>query len=394
VPSISRGLLALFGVAFAVLAAALLFGGGARLDERLPVGPGGALAADIALGEGFSSDEGSLRIRSHEDGDVRVLAETSGWGTYAVDFDLSQAGDRVSLVGRVEGALHWLFGGPTVRVSVWVPHDFTVDAHIAGAPLILEDLVGPVTARVDAGDVTLRRARGKVSLANTQGSLEFEDVEGDLELRSQNGEIDVRGVQGSVSVTADHGSVEIESVRGPVLVGSKGGRLHGSVDVESVTGPVSVESGSGQVEIEGVRGEVTVTTDRGHVEADDVEGDVVARTTRGDVQLEQIEGGVRAYSERGSIEVEFDGDPHGEIETGRGGIEIRAPEGARFDLDARTERGRIEGAHADSLESAAAGDEDGVREDGSREAQVVQAINGGGRPLRLRTGRGSIRVDH
>jgi hypothetical protein len=340
--------------AVAVLALGIFVGalGGherSDFDERIPVGPGGSLEVEVALGDGISFDRGSLEIRSHEDGDVRVLADTSGWGAYAVDLDLSHEADRVKLVGRVEGALHWLFGGPTVDVSIWVPREFSVQARMTGGPLVLEDLEGAVQAHADDGDV------------------------------------EVAGVRGSVAVTVDHGSVEVQSVTGPVEVESRGGRLHGGVDVRSVTGPLTIRSERGQVEIDGVRGDVALTTDRADIEAEDVRGDVVASSQRGDIVLEEIAGSVRATSGRGSIEVEFSGPPQGAIETGRGGIEVRVPAGAGFDLDARTERGEIE------VEPGSGREED----DGSlldRDAAVVRAVHGGGSALRLRTGRGSIRI--
>ena len=110
---------------FAALVGVWTFGGSEDLDQRIPVGPGGSLDVAIALGDGFSFDHGSLQIRSHTDDDVRVRAETSGWGGYAVALELSHddAAQHVALVGKVEGALHWMFGGPgkmAVKRSSWL----------------------------------------------------------------------------------------------------------------------------------------------------------------------------------------------------------------------------------------------------------------------------------
>ena len=355
---------------------------GRDLDQRIPVGPGGSIAVDLELGAGIAFDYGSLTIRSHEAEDVRIESETTGWGRYAVDFDLSRDGEHVELVGRVDGLLDWMFGGPTVDVSVWVPRDFAVEARIEGGPLVLEDLAGPISAEVEDTDVTLRRAEGPVRIASDRGAIEVEDVEGDLQIRTRRGEIDVTGVRGAVNVTTDRGDVEIASV----------------------TGRVDITSGSGSVEIDGVRGDISVKTDRGRIEAEDIEGDIDARTGRGGIQLQEIDGAVHAQSRRGSIEVTFEGDPRGEIETERGSIEIEVDEGASFTLDARTERGDIRigddaGDPDDGdLDDLGADDQgDGDRERGlrlfrDRDEELVREINGGGDTLRLRTGRGSIRI--
>jgi hypothetical protein len=364
---------------------------GADLDQRIPVGPGGSAVVDLELEGGFSLEPGSLTIRSHEADDVHVAAETSGWGTYAVALDLSATQDRVTLVGRVDGALSWLFGGPTVDVRLWVPRDFTVEARVSGVPIDLEDLVAPlvVSAQVEEGDVSLRRSAGRFRLATRAGAIEVEDLTGDLDVRSQNGEIDVDGVRGSVSATAEHGEVEIGSVRGPVHVGSGGGRRHGSVDVEEVDGEVTVEVGRGEVEIERVKGPVSVRTDRGAIDVEEVDGDIVARTEAGAIELANVDGNVRARSERGAIEITFRGVPRGEVETGRGDIHVATPGGVGFDLDARSGRGEIVVAS-----DGAPGAEDGEASRGrSREAQWVQPVRGGGPLLRLRTSRGSIAVD-
>ena len=82
----------------------------------------------------------SLAIRSHEADDVRVVADSIGWGRYAVDLDVTQEDERISLVGRVEGTLHWIFGGPSVDIEIRVPPGVGVDARIEGGPLLLEDL--------------------------------------------------------------------------------------------------------------------------------------------------------------------------------------------------------------------------------------------------------------
>jgi len=353
----------------------------ANFDRRLPVGPGGAIAVDIALGSGISFDHGSLTIRSHAEDDLRVLAETSGWGKYAVDLDLSHQGEQAALVGRVDGPLDWLFGGPTVNVSIWVPADFSVKASLHGGPLLLEDLTGPITARVEE-DVVLRRAEGRVRLASRSGSVEVRDVDGDLEVKSERGDVDIGGVRGSVVVTAGRGSVEIESV----------------------SGPVNVESDQAQVEIDDVRGDVSVTTERGAVDLEEIEGSVFARTNRGGIYLEDIDGAVRAQSVRGSIEVDFEGTPHGVIETERGEIEIEFREGASFDLDARTEQGRVRLGDAaeeygddDSADLEASDDSEDTSHHKRglvrfRGEEVARAINGGGETLRLRSGRGSIRI--
>ncbi len=397
-------------VSISVLAALVglwTLGEAGDLERRVPVGPGGSLDVAIALGGGFSFDHGSLQIRSHGEDDVRVLAETTGWGGYAVDLDLSHDGaaQRVVLDAKVEGALHWMFGGPALDVEIWVPRRFTVNASIEGGPLVLEDLVGPITVRVGATDVTVRRAEGLVQLVSERGSVEVEDVRGNLAIESGHGNVEVVGVRGSLRVET----------------------AHGRVDVESVTGPVYVRTERGRVDIDHVLGDVDVETERGHVEIEDVEGRVSAVAVSADIQIEEVKGAVVARSTRGSIDVEFSGAPMGEIETERGDIVVEVPRGVGFELAAHTGRGRIDIGDGDngvkrfsrrnfvrwreewrarrtelrrqgdrlwSERTEELGDAAGPEQSlVLREQSVVRSLNGGGQPLSLRTGRGSIRVE-
>jgi hypothetical protein len=388
-------------VAAAIGVPAIVFGvvSTSDLDERIPVEPGGSLVVDIELGGGISFDKGSLRVHSHPHDEVRIVADSSGWGQYAVDFDLDRDGDTIRLIGRVEGPLHWAFGGPTVDVEAFVPREFTVDARIDGGPLSLEDLVGPVVARVVGSEVTLSGAEGPVKVVSNEGPIDVEDVSGDLRIQTHAGSIVVTGLEGSLVAHSERGTIE----------------------VESATGRIVATTERGSIEMERVRGDVEARSDRGRVELEDVEGNVVAETRWGRIEIEEVDGAVHARSGRGGIAVEFAGNPAGSLETRRGSIEVEVPPRARFHLDARTERGRV---HVEDLLLAGvsrlegetdpddAEDGDGDAWDGDdefehehsdedwheahrrRRADQLQAsVNGGGSELRLRTGRGSIRVE-
>ncbi len=258
--------------------------GDSDYDHSLSVRPGGELSVDIELGSGVSFDRGSLEITSHEADEVRVIADVSGWGGYAVDLDVTEHDGDVKVVGRVDGFMHWAFGGPTVDVRISVPRDYSIAARIDGGPLLLEDLTGPVVARVEGSEIALRRSEGEVRLSATGGDVEVEDVEGSLSIDSRGGDVSVSGVRGDLIVRTARGSIEIESVKG----------------------------------------RVDVATERGRIKVEDLDGRIDARSGRGGVQ------------------VEFSGDPAGRIETERGTIEVEIAGDAAFDLDAYTRRGEIE----------------------------------------------------
>ena len=122
-------------------------------------------------------------------GGVRITTVTEGWGGYAVDVDIRETDGHVRVVGRVDGALHWMFGWPTVHFRAVVPHDFGVTAQIDGGELLLEDLIGPISARVNGTDITLRRAEADVKLVSAGGRIFVEDVDGALRIESAGGDV-------------------------------------------------------------------------------------------------------------------------------------------------------------------------------------------------------------
>jgi hypothetical protein len=294
--------------------------GGVDLDRRVAAQSGGKLAIDMQLAWGFAFDKGSLTISSHDADEVRVVVDTSGWGEYAVDVEVTELPDGVRVEGRVDGLLHWLFGGPTVDLSVWVPGDYSVDARIEDGPLLIEDLKGSVEARVEGDSLVVRRSDGELRLVSRGGPISVEDIEGSLDLESHDSDVQVSGVRGSLRV--------------------RSGR--GRADISSVTGRADVESSSGRIEVDRVDGVARFVSDSGSIDVDGAEGQLEVRTGRGRIQVDDVEGRVLAHSGRGGIDVRFSGEPEGVIETERGSIDVEVPRGSSFDLEAATARGRVE----------------------------------------------------
>jgi len=306
--------------------------GDGGIDRRIAVQPGGEVSIHIELGSGLSFDRGSLRVTSDAIDEIRVTTDTSGWGGYAVDVDIRQSDGNIRMTGRVDGALHWMFGGPTVEFHVVVPHAYRVDAHIDGGDLLLEDLIGPISASVDGTRITLRRTQGEVSLISDGGPVVVEDVDGALRIESRGGDVVINGVRGRIELDSGNGRSEIASV----------------------TGTVEVVTDRGAIGLTRIRGDSRVLSGRGRIEISDVEGEVHTETNRGRIEVAGLDGPIIATSHHGGIDVEFIGPPEGDIQTTRGSIRIEVPGLFGFDLDADTERGKIDIDRHFAFEPAAA----------------------------------------
>jgi hypothetical protein len=271
------GLLAMLIGAWLAPAAALAF------DEAIPVEPGGSLAVDVDLGEGLRPDPGFLELASHDVDEIRVVGDADGWASWAVSFTLDAGGPTVRLDVRVEGATSWMFGGPRVRVRVWVPRDFSVDIRSKSGPVRIQDIGGRVRARArDAG-------------------------------------VEIRGVSGPVKLRV----------------------VNGPVEIEEITGDLEVTSSDGSIQIAWVTGDVEARTTAGEIEMSHIDGEVTAKTLGGSIELAQVRGPVVARTEHGSVRASFSSAPAGSLETERGSVDVVIPTDSATDLDAHATRGSV-----------------------------------------------------
>ncbi len=252
-------------------------------EEAVPVEPGGSLSVDVHLGEGLRPDPGFLELSSHDADEVRVVGDADGWASWGVRFTLEPGGPAARLDVRVEGATSWMFGGPRVRVRVWVPREFSVDIRSDSGPLRIQDIAGSVRARVrDAG-------------------------------------VEVRGILGPVRLRV----------------------VNGPAEIEEITGDLQVTSSDGPIQIAWATGDVEARTTAGEIEMRHVDGAIIAKTLGGSIDLTEVRGPVVARTENGSVRASFFGPPAGSLETERGSVDVVIPTDSAANLDAQATRGSV-----------------------------------------------------
>lgn len=271
----------------AALLAVACGGGLGDFEERIEATPNGTLEVDLDLGDGLRPDPGSLQVRSHDDPDVRVVAEVSGWGQTGVRLRVERSGATVRVLGRVDGTTTWLFGGPRIEVRIWVPRTFSLDVRTSDGPIRIEDVEGGVRAR----------GHGGIDVSGVVGALKLRTSSGDLRVVESDGRIDAR-------------------------------------------------TGDGAIDLRAVRGDVEVRTSRGEIEIRRVSGRVDARTDRGGIDLTDVTGPVQVKTERGSVYASFVGDPSGSLESRRGPVEVALPALAHTEVDARCTEGTVDVAES------------------------------------------------
>jgi hypothetical protein len=253
-------------------------------DQRVALAPGGTVEAEIDFGDGLRPDRGFVAFATHPADEVRVVVDTDGWGSWNVEARLEQLSGRVRLDLRVEGATTWMFGGPQLRVHVFVPQGARVEVRSQGGDVRVDDLVGRVRARVRDAD------------------------------------IEIRGVDGPVKLRVVGGDTTLDEIRGSVDVTTSEGDIHASW----ITGPVEARTNDGRIRLEHVSGPIT------------------AKSLDGSVELSEVEGPVDARSEAGTVSASFTRATGGSLETGVGTVSVTLPEGGGATLDAHAARGDVD----------------------------------------------------
>ena len=163
----------------------------------------------------------------------------------------------------------------------------------------------------------------------------------------------------------------------------------GAVTVRRVNGNVDIDTDDGSVRVEELKGGLVVRTGDGAVDARQIEGSARINTGDGSVRAEGILKALDLETRDGSIDVSARKGSAVEsgwtVTTGDGGVRLELPEGLNADLDAVCSDGRVQ---VEAAGARAAGPD---REDHERRS-FRGTLGSGGKPLRVRSGSGSITV--
>jgi DUF4097 and DUF4098 domain-containing protein YvlB len=195
-----------------------------------------------------------------------------------------------------------------------------------------------------AGSVHLAGATGKASAKSSGGGIELGVMEADTRAETS------------------AGSISIKTAKAALVVKTSGGGIHaGELD-----GPADLQTSAGSIHVASARGKLEANTSGGGIELDDLRGSVLAHTSAG------------------SITAAFTAQPDAacRLSTSGGGIQVALKPGLAFDLDAKTSGGSVK---TDIPVTAVVSGE-------AKHGVLQGKINGGGKPLELKTSAGNISI--
>jgi DUF4097 and DUF4098 domain-containing protein YvlB len=158
----------------------------------------------------------------------------------------------------------------------------------------------------------------------------------------------------------------------------------GSVEAQAVNGNVDIHTGDGHIRVEGAKGQIKLRTGDGSIDGRDLDGKIEADSGDGHITLDGRfdtlnirtgDGSINAHAQPGSRVVSA-----WSIHTGDGSVDLTVPTDLNANIDASTNDGRISLGIPITVEGQFSN------------SQIHGKMNGGGQPVTIHTGDGSIRL--
>jgi DUF4097 and DUF4098 domain-containing protein YvlB len=312
-----------------------------------------AVAAALSVSPAFSAVHGQFERTLEVSGSVNLQVET---GSGSIDVHRGSS-NQVHVVGHIQ-ASEWFFGNAEERVR-----------RLENNPPIQQS----------GNDIRIGHIDDPGHKRNISISYEITVPEStQLRASSGSGEQSISDLDGAVEVTTGSGSLKLSHI-------GSGVRAHtgsGSIDINGANGSVYARTGSGSIRAVSIAGGFDGQTGNGHLTLEQTApGSVRAESGSGGLELRNVKGSLQAQSGSGDIRVEGEATGGWVVRTGSGSVDLHLPEKASFDLDAHTGSGSIDLSHPVTVQGSI----------GRKE--VRGKVGGGGVPVEVQTGSGSIRIE-
>ena len=226
-------------------------------------------------------------------------------------------------------------------------------------------------------EISIKNISRSISVSSGPRVIRLSEIGGPVRIRTNRGrKVEGKDLAATFELDGKVAIVELARVAGAVDIR---GELFGAIRLAGLQADVRIRSKNGELRFAALPGELEVKVRS--VSGSQIHGPVRLNSDHWRrVTLERLRGDVEIQGERMDVELSAD-ESFGDMEVtlGRGDIELRLPHGAKFTLDAVTDRGKIRLPRTEPLR---------LEKNGSRSA--AQGTTGQGPTIRLRTGRGDI----
>ena len=262
---------------------------------------------------------------SSADGKVHVTTHQHVFAWQSSDSDDRRTAEKVRFSGDDKNLV---LTAPSMEeddadLTVELPHDAALTVHSSHGDVTLEELRGAVNVNASGGDIKLTALRGPVKLQtqDDDATVTAHSLAGGLTLDGRTGDIDLSDIDGAVTLRGD---------------------FFGTTHLERIRGAVHFQSSFTDFTCAGVPGDVNVEG-RSDLDAQRLLGPVTVATTNRNLTLNDVRGSTSITDRNGSVRLTIAGNPQPiHIANENGSVEVSAPAGAGFSVQAHTQNGNIE----------------------------------------------------
>jgi hypothetical protein len=183
-----------------------------------------------------------------------------------------------------------------------------------------------------------------------------------------------------LDVHSGDGSVQAEAINGTVKVYTS----DGSVKANSLNGNIDLHTNDGSITVNALKGDIRLHTGDGSIEAHDLDGKVDADSGDGHIRIAGRFDALNVKTGDGSVDTRVQSGykmaSSWSIRTGDGSVDLVLPSDFQTNIDASTGDGHISLGIPVTVEGTFSN------------SQIHGKMNGGGQPLTIHTGDGSIRL--
>ena len=246
------------------------------------------------------------------------------------------------------------------------------------------ELVVPYSSSVEGhgrvGDFDIQGIKGNVDLSSDNAGVRLEKIGGTVRVETRRSDI-IRAtdIKGSIDLKGRGQDLELTDIAGPVTVN---GTYVGQVQLRNLMQPMRYEDPQVTLNLEKLPGQIHMGA--GELTGENVVGPVRLTARSRDIHLSNFSQSLELNLERGDIQVS-PGKTIAKMDikiAHSGDIELGLPDNAKFDLQARTERGEAHNDYGSVLKVS----------DERHGASIVSLGSSGGPQLRLETARGTLTV--
>ncbi len=211
------------------------------------------------------------------------------------------------------------------------------------------------------------------NLLTSGGSIHLTGISGAQDFATSGGSLHIMEVSGQIKGRTSGGSIQVENSSDNIDLITSGG----SITASNCTGKIRLNTSAGKLRLTDLKGDIKVVSSGGGIEGDRISGDLTATTSGGSIRLNNLEADLETSTSGGSIDVSFATLKNKvTIRNSGGSISLELPEGKGLDLD----------ISAQHISTGNLGSFTGK----STSESLRGTLNGGGVPVMVRSGAGSV----